>query len=86
MNIHSKVSRPLLMTALALTLAACGQHSDKTVATQVAAKVGSEEISVHQINQVLAGRSALDAIHLIGHGSAGSATLGSTLLTDVGKS
>ena len=61
MNIHSKVSRPLLMTALALTLAACGQHSDKTVATQVAAKVGSEEISVHQINQVLASANTKDA-------------------------
>jgi|GEM_PF-3431786 len=36
-----------------------------------------------QINQVLAGRSGLDAIHLIGHGSAGSATLGSTSLTNV---
>jgi len=61
MNIHRKVARPILLTAVALALAACGQHGDKAVATQVAAKVGSEEISVHQINQVLAGANTKDA-------------------------
>ena len=46
----------LLLTpvVLALVLTGCGDKADKKVATQVAAKVGSEEISVHQINQVLA--------------------------------
>ena len=36
-----------------MMLAACGDKGAKQVSTQVAAKVGSEEISVHQVNQVL---------------------------------
>ncbi len=42
-----------LATAVLLGLAGCGSKDAKPAATQVAAKVGSEEISVHQINQVL---------------------------------
>lgn len=36
-------------------LAACGNAGGPQAATQVAAKVGSEEISLHQVNAVLAG-------------------------------
>jgi len=55
---RSPLHTTLLATLLALgllSLAACGSKEAKAPgATQVAAKVGSEEISVHQINQVLA--------------------------------
>lgn len=49
-------ARPILAAALMLGLlglSACGNKDDQKAATQVAARVGSEEISVHQINQVL---------------------------------
>ena len=49
------------VAALALVLAACGKKDEAKVATQVAAKVGSEEISVHQINQVLARTNTANA-------------------------
>ena len=51
----------LLIGAMAISLAACGDKGDKKVATQVAAKVGSEEISVHQINQVLSSANTAGA-------------------------
>ncbi len=52
---------PVLALSLTLGLAACGDKAGKKPATQVAAKVNSEEISVHQINFVL-GRSGAGAV------------------------
>lgn len=43
----------LLIIAAALALAGCGNKDGKAAATQVAAKVDSEEITVYQINDVL---------------------------------
>ena len=48
---QSPLTHAVLAIALAFGLSACGNK--EKAATQVAAKVGSEEISVHQINQVL---------------------------------
>jgi len=44
----------LSLTACALLLGACSEESKEKPASQVAAKVNKEEISVHQINQQLA--------------------------------
>jgi EpsD family peptidyl-prolyl cis-trans isomerase len=43
-----------LALAAAIALGGCGDGKEKKAATQVAAKVNSSEISVHQINAVLA--------------------------------
>lgn len=43
----------ILALSLAIGLAGCGSKDDKKPASQVAAKVNAEEISVHQINFVL---------------------------------
>ena len=52
-----KWARFTAMTGLAIMVvmgaAACSKKEERKVATQVAAKVGGEEISVHQINQML---------------------------------
>ena len=42
------------ITLLVTLTAACGKSEDKKVSSQVAAKVNSDEISVHQINYMLA--------------------------------
>lgn len=58
MSLHTpRLRHALTLAAVALAilgLSACGKKDEAAgAATQVAAKVGSEEISVHQINQVL---------------------------------
>jgi EpsD family peptidyl-prolyl cis-trans isomerase len=52
MALHSRTLSCLTLTAALLVLTACGKGEGKP-ATQVAAKVNKEEISVHQINYVL---------------------------------
>jgi len=56
---HLSITLTALLIAASLT--ACGDKAEKKTATQVAAKVGSEEISVHQINQVLSRTNTANA-------------------------
>ena len=48
-----KLALTLIAASLLLGVAGCGSKDEKKPATQVAAKVNAEEISVHQINYVL---------------------------------
>ena len=53
MNItHKPLGLAIAAALLAVSISACSKD-EKAAATQVAAKVGSQEISVHQINYVL---------------------------------
>lgn len=51
--IHSALVFPILFLSLALGLAGCGGKEAEKPATQIAAKVNSGEISVHQLNYIL---------------------------------
>jgi len=53
MNIHTFLVFTALLLALALTTG-CGKKEDAKAATQVAARVNADEITVHQVNYVLA--------------------------------
>lgn len=55
------LGRMLAVGMVVLALGACGDKAGKKAATQVAAKVGSEEISVHQINFVLSRSNTANA-------------------------
>lgn len=52
-SVHPRFVYPILFPLLALGLAACGNKEAEKPASQIAAKVNSGEISVHQINYVL---------------------------------
>lgn len=53
MKLSNLPKASVLLMALVLGVAGCGEHKEKKVATQVAAKVNGSEISVHQVNAVL---------------------------------
>jgi len=53
MNIHTFLVFTALLLALALTTG-CGKKEDAKAATQVAARVNADEITVHQVNYFLA--------------------------------
>jgi EpsD family peptidyl-prolyl cis-trans isomerase len=59
--IHKKITPRLLVLGVTLGLAACGSKDVEKPATQIAAKVNSGEISVHQLNYVLTRTGASSA-------------------------
>jgi EpsD family peptidyl-prolyl cis-trans isomerase len=60
-NLSSVITASVASAILCLGLTACGNKEEKKAASQLAAKVGAAEISVHQINQVLSRNNALAA-------------------------
>jgi EpsD family peptidyl-prolyl cis-trans isomerase len=60
-SIHKKITLCLLLPAITLGLTACGSKDVEKPATQIAAKVNSGEISVHQLNYVLTRTGASSA-------------------------
>ena len=57
----NRVPSLLAVALIAVALAGCGNKDDAKLATEVAAKVGAEEISVQQINQVLSRANSANA-------------------------
>ena len=53
MKVHPLLGLAALLPALTIALGGCGKKQE-TAATQVAAKVNADEITVHQINNILA--------------------------------
>jgi len=64
----NKLHRICIAFSLTAAVAACGTSGDDKPATQVAAKVNSDEISVHQVNNVVArsGASSAEQAKVVG--------------------
>lgn len=63
---HMPVGVAAVLLAAPLMLSGCGEREPKLVASQVVVKVGESEISVHQLNAVLARLPPMDAAALEG--------------------
>ena len=57
----ARVASPMAAALIAVALTGCGNKDDTKLATELAAKVGAEEISVQQINQVLSRTNSASA-------------------------